>query len=87
MKDKPNIRVEISSHTDSRGSSDVNKTLSQARAESVVNYLESKGITKSRLLANGYGEDRPINRCTNGVPCSETEHQENRRVEFRVLSN
>ena len=87
MRDKPNIRVELSSHTDSRGSSDANEKLSQARAESVVNYLVSRGIQRSRLVAKGYGENRPRNKCIDGVECSEAEHQENRRTEFRVLSN
>ncbi len=87
MKERPNIRVEISSHTDSRGSASANQTLSQARANSVVNYLVSRGITRSRLVAKGYGEDKLQNRCADGVPCSENEHAQNRRTEFRVLSN
>lgn len=87
MRDKPNIRVELSSHTDSRGSSEANEKLSQARAESVVNYLVSRGIQRSRLVAKGYGEARLKNRCIDGVDCSEAEHQANRRTEFRVLSN
>ncbi|HHM21640.1 MAG TPA: OmpA family protein [Bacteroidetes bacterium] len=87
MRDKPNIRVELSSHTDSRGSAEANQRLSQARAESVVNYLVSRGIQRSRLVAKGYGESRPVNRCVDGVQCSEEEHKQNRRTEFRVLSN
>ncbi|HFA48891.1 MAG TPA: OmpA family protein [Bacteroidetes bacterium] len=87
MRDKPNIRVELSSHTDSRGSAEANQKLSQARAESVVNYLVSRGIQRSRLVAKGYGESRPRNNCVDGVDCTEAQHQENRRTEFRVLSN
>lgn len=87
MRDKPNIRIELSSHTDSRGSSESNQSLSQARAESVVNYLVSRGIQRSRMVAKGYGESRLKNRCVDGVTCSEAEHQQNRRTEFRVLSN
>lgn len=87
MKDKPNVSVEISSHTDSRGNDDYNMALSQRRAESVVNYLVSKGISKSRLIAKGYGETRLKNRCGNGVSCTESEHHQNRRTEFRVLQN
>ena len=87
MRDKPNVRVELSSHTDSRGSSDANQSLSQARAESVVNYLVSRGIQRSRLVAKGYGESRLKNGCIDGVECSEEQHQANRRTEFRVLSN
>ncbi len=87
MKDRPNIRVEIAVHTDSRGAADVNQSLSQARAESVVNYLVGRGTQRSRLVAKGYGESRLKNRCTDSVVCSESEHAANRRTEFRVLSN
>lgn len=85
MKAKPLIRIEINSHTDARGSSASNQSLSQRRAESVVNYLVSRGISRSRLEANGYGEERLVNRCDDGVSCSESEHAKNRRTEFRVL--
>lgn len=85
MNNKPGIRVEIMSHTDSRGNDDFNMTLSQQRAQSVVNYLVSKGISRSRLVAKGYGETRLKNRCSNGVDCTEAEHQVNRRTEFRIL--
>jgi OOP family OmpA-OmpF porin len=86
MKEKSNIKIELSSHTDSRGSATSNLDLSQRRAQSVVNYLASKGISRSRLIAQGYGETRLVNRCKDGVQCSETEHQQNRRTEFRVIS-
>ncbi len=87
MRDKPAIRIEINSHTDARGSADANNRLSQSRAEAVVNYLVSKGIQRSRLVAKGYGESRLKNRCADGVECSEDEHSVNRRTEFRVLGN
>jgi len=83
---KPNVRVEISSHTDARGTSSSNLDLSQRRAQSVVNYLSSKGISKSRMVPSGFGETRLKNRCADGVKCSEREHQQNRRTEFRILS-
>lgn len=82
---KKNIRIELNSHTDSRGQASSNQALSQARANSVVNYLVSKGINKSRLVANGYGETRLKNNCADGVTCTEAEHQKNRRTEFRVI--
>ncbi|MBP6979076.1 MAG: OmpA family protein [Bacteroidales bacterium] len=85
MKEKPALRVEIMSHTDSRGNDEYNMSLSQQRAQSVVNYLVSNGISRNRLVARGYGESRLKNRCSNGVDCSEAEHQENRRTEFRIL--
>lgn len=79
--------VEIMSHTDSRGDDQYNLSLSQQRANSVVNYLVSKGIARSRMIAKGYGETRLINKCANGVKCSEYEHKRNRRTEFRILGN
>ena len=86
MKDS-NVSVEIMSHTDSRGDDDYNMSLSQQRANSVVNYLVSKGISRSRLRARGFGESRLTNRCSNGVDCPESMHQRNRRTEFRVINN
>jgi outer membrane protein OmpA-like peptidoglycan-associated protein len=86
LNSKP-VSIELASHTDSRGNDDYNKSLSQQRANSVVNYLVSKGISRSRLVAKGYGETRLVNRCSNGVDCSESQHQQNRRTEFRVINN
>jgi len=86
LNGKP-VNIELMSHTDSRGDDDYNLSLSQQRANSVVNYLVSKGISRSRLSAKGYGESRLINRCSNGVKCSADDHHKNRRTEFRVLSN
>jgi len=87
MQDKPNISVEVASYTDSRGSAATNKSLSEKRAQAVVNYLVGKGISRSRLKASGFGETRLKNRCKDGVQCSEAEHRANRRTEFRVISN
>nr|WP_321237038.1 OmpA family protein [uncultured Psychroserpens sp.] len=86
LNDKP-VSIEIMAHTDSRGNDEYNMSLSQQRANSVVNYLVSKGISRSRLSAKGYGESRLTNRCSNGVDCSDGEHQRNRRTEFRILNN
>ncbi len=82
-----NVNIEIMSHTDSRGNDDFNMSLSQQRANSVVNYLVSKGISRSRLSSKGYGESRLTNRCSNNVDCSEAEHKRNRRTEFRIINN
>jgi len=87
MKEKPGIRIEIRSHTDSRGSASANQLLSERRAQSVVNYLQSKGISASRLVAVGKGESELKNRCADGVECTEQEHAVNRRTEFRILNN
>lgn len=85
MRDKPNLKIEILSHTDSRGNDEFNMALSQQRAQSVINYLVSRGISRNRLVARGYGESQLVNRCSNGVECSEAEHQANRRTEFRII--
>lgn len=85
MKEKKNIHVEIMSHTDSRGNDAYNMSLSQQRAQSVVNYLVANGISRNRLVAKGYGETMLKNRCSNGVECTETMHQANRRTEFRII--
>ena len=87
MVEKPLIRVEINAHTDSRGTDESNMDLSQRRAQSVVDYLVSKGIKSSRLIARGYGETKLKNNCRDGVECSEEQHAQNRRTEFRVLPN
>jgi outer membrane protein OmpA-like peptidoglycan-associated protein len=83
--DNPDLMVELSSHTDSRGKDKANLLLSQRRAASAVKYLVGKGIVSTRLIARGYGETKLINNCANGVPCSEAEHEMNRRTEFKVL--
>ena len=85
MKDNPEVRVELSSHTDSRGSDSYNMKLSGRRAQAAVDYIISQGIARSRLIAKGYGESRPVNGCVNGVPCSEADHQLNRRTEMKVV--
>jgi outer membrane protein OmpA-like peptidoglycan-associated protein len=83
MKENP-ISIELGSHTDSRGRADYNTDLSQKRAESAVRYIVLQGIEATRITAKGYGESMLTNRCADGVKCTETEHQANRRTEFRV---
>lgn len=85
MKDNPTIRVEMSSHTDSRGSYEYNQNLSQQRAQSTVNYLSSQGIATNRLIARGAGESELLNKCADGIECSEDQHSINRRTEFKVV--
>ncbi|WP_374959254.1 OmpA family protein [Gilvibacter sp.] len=82
---KDGVRVEIASHTDSRGTASSNKDLSERRAQAVTNYLISKGINSSRIVSNGYGESQLLNRCADGVSCSEREHRANRRTQFRII--
>ena len=85
MEENPDLKFELGSHTDSRGDDEYNMKLSQKRADAVVEYLVQKGIGAERLIAQGYGESQIINRCANGVDCSEEEHQQNRRTTFKVL--
>ena len=87
LANNPGSKMEIASHTDSRGSATNNQALSERRAQAVVNYLISKGVNNSRLVANGYGERKLKNRCADGVSCTEREHAANRRTEFRLINN
>jgi outer membrane protein OmpA-like peptidoglycan-associated protein len=85
MKERPDIRVELSSHTDSRGVAIYNLDLSNNRSKSCVDYIISKGIESTRIIAMGYGESQLINKCADDVPCTEIEHQQNRRTELKLL--
>ena len=82
-----NAKLEITSHTDSRGTDESNQVLSERRAQAVVNYLKERRINSSLLVANGYGEKKLKNRCSDGVSCTEREHAVNRRTEFRLINN
>ena len=86
MRKYPSLSIEIGSHTDSQGDAKFNQFLSERRAKAALNYLASKGIARSRLQAKGYGESQLLNKCKDGVLCTEAEHQRNRRTEFKVLS-
>ena len=80
LNKNPELKIEIAGHTDDVGTDASNQTLSQDRAQSVVNYLQSKGINISRLSAKGYGESKP------DVPNNSDENRAfNRRVEFKIL--
>lgn len=85
MQDNPTIWIELGSHTDSRGNDQYNQWLSQSRANSAVQYIIDHGISKNRISAMGYGESQLVNKCANGVKCSEAEHQANRRTEFKIV--
>ena len=84
MEGYPEMKIKITSHTDARGKKNYNKSLSKRRAESVIKFLMSRGIAKSRLKATGMGEELMINDCYDGVECTEQQHQENRRTEFII---
>jgi outer membrane protein OmpA-like peptidoglycan-associated protein/Tol biopolymer transport system component len=80
------ISIELSSHTDSRGSVAYNDRLSQKRADAAVAYIVAQGINPNRIVGRGYGAHQLVNRCAKGVQCSEAEHQMNRRTEVKVIS-
>ncbi len=86
MNEVPTLKIELGGHTDSRGSDSYNQDLSERRAKAVVDYLTAHGIAAGRLEWAGYGETQLVNGCSNGVKCSDVQHQENRRTEFKVLS-
>ena len=88
MMENPTMTIELGSHSDCRGNAASNLILSDKRAKSSAAYIVSKGIAKERIKGKGYGESKPINKCecegTKIVPCTEEEHQANRRTEFII---
>ncbi len=85
MKEYPNIKVDVRSHTDSRGNDAYNMQLSDRRVKATIQWIIKQGIDPSRLTGKGYGESQLLNKCSNGVPCTAAEHQLNRRSEFIIL--
>jgi outer membrane protein OmpA-like peptidoglycan-associated protein/tetratricopeptide (TPR) repeat protein len=81
----PDVKVEISAHTDCRGSDEYNERLSKRRAKSARKYLIDKGISAQRMTEKGYGEYKLSNKCSDDVECTEAEHQANRRMEMFIL--
>jgi outer membrane protein OmpA-like peptidoglycan-associated protein len=79
------VKIEIGSHTDSRGSTASNLLLSQKRANETLNYIVSQGIDSSRLTAVGYGESKLVNNCSDGVTCTSEQNQKNRRSSFVII--
>ncbi len=86
MKKYPKMKIEFGSHTDSRASAKYNKTLSTQRAKSAVSYIVKQGVNSKRIIAAGYGESKLVNKCKDGIGCTEEEHQQNRRTEIKILS-
>jgi outer membrane protein OmpA-like peptidoglycan-associated protein/tetratricopeptide (TPR) repeat protein len=86
MKQHPEMKIDVRSHTDSRQTAKYNEALSDRRAKATIAWLVNNGIEASRLTGKGYGESQLINKCTDGTVCSEVEHQANRRSEFIIVS-
>ncbi|MEY3397411.1 MAG: hypothetical protein RL220_5, partial [Bacteroidota bacterium] len=84
FRDNQQLKFEIHSHTDCRGSHEYNDDLSNKRASAVVDYLVKHGVNRGSINSKGFGERKLLNGCTDGVECTEDKHQQNRRTEFIV---
>lgn len=84
MKQNPSMKIDVRSHTDSRGNDTYNLTLSDRRGKETIKWMIEQGIDPIRLTGRGYGETQVLNNCTNGVQCTEAEHQLNRRSDFII---
>ena len=85
LKQNQAINIEIASHTYSIGNDQTNLKLSQNRARRAAKYLIDKGISTDRVFPVGYGEEQILNRCTNGVACTQVEHAKNERLEIQII--
>lgn len=85
LKKHPELKIELSSHTDSRGNNEFNQNLSVKRSDNAKKYLKKNGIKSERIIATGYGETKLKNECYDNHPCSEEQHAENRRTEVKVI--
>ena len=81
----PKSAVMVKTHTDSRGSATYNTNLSIRRAKAVKSYLTSNGIAPRRIILKSFGETERVNPCDDKTPCTEEEHQLNRRAEFELI--
>lgn len=86
LQQYPTMKIDIRSHTDSRATSEYNMKLSDRRAKSTKEWLIKNGIKADRLTAKGYGETQLVNKCADGVECTEAEHQLNRRSQFIITA-
>ena len=85
MQEHPTLKIDVRSHTDSRADDNYNVSLSNRRVRATIEYIVANGISRSRLTGRGYGERELVNGCSNGITCSEDEHQRNRRSEFIIV--
>jgi len=86
LKQYPDLKIELTSHTDTRGTAEYNMELSRRRSESSKAYLVSLGINGKRITTKAAGESQPRNKCVDEVPCTEEEHQYNRRTEVKIIN-
>ena len=86
MRQYPTMKIDVRSHTDSRGNDSYNLSLSDRRVQATIAWMQQQGIEANRLTGRGYGESQLLNHCSNGTPCSEADHQVNRRSEFIIVA-
>jgi outer membrane protein OmpA-like peptidoglycan-associated protein len=84
MQDNPGLSVELGSHTDSKASSLYNQKLSEDRALAAYKYVVNRGVAQERIGYKGFGESKLINKCADGVTCSDDLHAQNRRTEYII---
>ena len=91
MNDNPSIVIELGSHTDCRATKAYNMSLSDRRAKSSAEYIQKRIKDPKRIYGKGYGESKLVNECEcegkQVTPCTEEQHQANRRTEFRIVKN
>jgi len=87
MNKYPELKIEIGSHADARGSATYNMGLSDRRAASTLEYIVENGIDRSMLTSKGYGESMPLNDCTQPTGCTAKEYAKNRRSEFTIMND
>ena len=84
LKGNEKYSIEVSAHTDSRGDEKFNQELSEKRANAAKEYMASKGVNANQITTKGHGETKPLNRCVDGINCTEDEYIVNRRMEFII---
>ena len=87
MRFSPGINLEFKSHTDSQGPDQYNLDLTEARAQSMISFIISKGIESDRISGKGYGETELLNQCSNKTKCKGSLHQQNKRIEYIFTTN
>ncbi|GMN11440.1 hypothetical protein MTsPCn9_09530 [Croceitalea sp. MTPC9] len=85
LNENPEINIQISAHTDSRGTDKYNKWLSEKRAKRSVKYLATRGVSEERIITKALGEKELVNECDDNVACPENKHSENRRSAFQIV--
>jgi len=85
MKNNPTFIFKISSHIDSQGDDSFNLKLSERRVKDLKDFFVKKGISKNKIKAKGMGETQLLNKCENGIKCSDEKHRENRRIEIKII--